>query len=258
MGNNDSMKKCLLEKNLKNKVILVTGSARRIGADIVNTLHANGANVAIHYRSSEKEAKKLSYKLNELRSNSAETFNADLSNAKYTTKLVESVVEWYGYLDGLVNNASTFYPTPLGSITEHHWDEIFSSNLKGPLFLAQAAAPYLRKKNGNIINIIDIYSKKPLTNHSVYCSAKAGLAMLTRSLAKDLAPEIRVNGVSPGAIIWPENDMDETTKNNILQQIPLNNSGQTSDISGCVLYLMRDATYVTGQIIAVDGGRSID
>tara|TARA_B100001093_G_C26815279_1_gene1009417 strand:- start:805 stop:1581 length:777 start_codon:yes stop_codon:yes gene_type:complete len=258
MSHNVFMDTYLPEKNLKNKVILVTGSARRIGADIVKNLHSNGANVAIHYRSSKNEAKKLSCKLNKLRPNSASTFDGDLSNTINITKLVDSVIEWYGCLDGLVNNASTFYPTPFGTITEHDWNEIFSSNLKGPLFLAQAAAPHLRKKNGNIINIIDIYSKKPLLNHSLYCSAKAGLAMLTRSLAKDLAPEIRVNGVSPGAIIWPENEMDEINKKNILQQIPLKRSGETSDISRCVLYLMRDASYVTGQIIAVDGGRSID
>ncbi|MAB58936.1 MAG: pteridine reductase [Verrucomicrobiales bacterium] len=251
------MKAYLPEKNLKDKVILITGSAQRIGAEIVETLHNDGACVAIHYLSSEDKAKALSHKLNKSRPDSAAVFNADLKNVKSIIDLINKVIKWQGRLDGLVNNASTFYPTPVGTITEDHWDEIFCSNLKGPLFLMQAASPYLRKNNGNIVNIIDIYAKKPLVDHTLYCSAKAGLAMLTRSLAKELAPEIRVNGVSPGAIIWPENNMKDATKKDILRQIPLNQIGEKSDIAGCVLYLMRDAKYVTGQIIAIDGGRSI-
>ena len=171
--------------------------------------------------------------------------------------LIADVADWGGGLDILVNNASTFYPTPPGDITEDQWDDLIGANLKAPLFLSQAAIPELRRTRGAIINIVDIHAQRPLRNHSVYGSAKAGLAMLTRALAKDLAPDIRVNGVSPGAILWPEDDMSDAVKKTILEQIPLQRSGDPDDIAGCVLFLARDATYVTGQIIAVDGGRSM-
>ena len=250
---NDSMP----EQTLKDKVILVTGAARRIGAAIVTRLHENGARVAIHYRGSAGDAKSLADNLNSARADSAAVFQADLLDINSIKPLVDAVVEWGGGLDGLVNNASSFYPTPVGSITETQWDELIGSNLKAPLFLAQAAARYLRDNNGAIVNIVDIHAERPLRDHAVYGSAKAGLAMLTRSLAKDLAPNIRVNGVSPGAILWPENGMTETVQKSILEQIPLARTGDPQDIAGCVLYLLRDATYVTGQIIPVDGGRSI-
>ncbi|NQV86631.1 MAG: pteridine reductase [Woeseiaceae bacterium] len=245
------------EQTLNGKVILVTGAARRIGAAIVTCLHTNGARVAIHYRSSADEAHKLAARLNSIRPDSAASFNADLLDVAGLPSLVSAVVDWGGRLDGLVNNASSFYPTPIGSITERHWDELVGSNLKAPLFLSQAAAPHLRESKGAIINIVDIHSGRPLRNHPVYGSAKAGLAMLTRSLAKDLAPKVRVNGVSPGAILWPENDMTESIQQSILDQIPLKRPGDPEDIASCVLFLLRDATYVTGQIIPVDGGRSI-
>ena len=164
---------------------------------------------------------------------------------------------WRGGLDILVNNASTFYPTPLGEITEADWDDLVGSNFKAPLFLSQAAAASLRERRGSIVNIVDIHAQRPLSNHLVYGSAKAGLAMLTRALAKELAPDVRVNGVSPGAILWPESDMSDDTKASILDQVPLARAGEPGDIAGCVVYLVRDATYVTGQIVAVDGGRSI-
>ncbi len=172
-------------------------------------------------------------------------------------ELIGAVFDWGGRLDGLVNNASSFYPTPVGKIDEKHWDELVGSNLKAPLFLSQAAAPHLTDAHGAIVNIVDIHAERPLRDHSVYGSAKAGLAMMTRSLAKDLAPDVRVNGVAPGAILWPENGMTESVQQGILDQIPLNRAGSPEDIAGCVLYLLRDATYVTGQIIPVDGGRSI-
>ena len=172
-------------------------------------------------------------------------------------QLITDITDWGGGLDILVNNASVFYPTPPGDITGDQWDDIVGPNLKAPLFLSQAAMSELRRSRGAIINIVDIHAQRPLRNHAVYGAAKAGLAMLTRSLAKDLAPEIRVNGVSPGAILWPEDDMGDDDKQSILQQIPLQRSGNPDDIAGCVLYLARDATYVTGQIIAVDGGRSV-
>jgi pteridine reductase len=243
--------------NLNGKVALITGAARRIGAAIANTLHQNGADIALHYRKSSADAEALVERLNAGRPDSAALFQAELNDTEALPSFVESVVAWHGTLDILVNNASSFYPTPPGEITQAHWDDLVGSNLKAPLFLSQAALPALREAHGTIINLIDVHAQRPLRNHTVYGSAKAGLAMLTHSLAKDLAPEIRVNGVSPGAILWPENGMDDATKETILKQIPLERPGQPEDIAGCVLYLVRDATYVTGQIIAVDGGRSI-
>lgn len=244
-------------QNLNNKVFLVTGSARRIGAAIVTCLHENGARVAIHYRGSADDARALSEQLNERRADSAAVFQADLLHVETIPPLVDAVIDWGGRLDGLVNNASSFYPTPVGGITQEHWDDLLGSNLKAPLFLSQAAADALARSHGVIINIVDIHADRPLRDHPVYGPAKAGLAMLTRSLAKDLAPNVRVNGVSPGAILWPENGMSETAQKNILEQVPLQCAGSPEDIAGCVLYLARDARYVTGQIIAVDGGRSI-
>jgi pteridine reductase len=243
--------------NLNNKVALVTGAARRIGAAIATRLHESGADVAIHYRGSADEAAALAEKLNAQRPGSAATFAADLNDLSSLQGLVDGVHDWRKRLDILVNNASSFYPTPVGEISEDHWDDLLGSNLKAPLFLSQAAATSLRAAGGVIINIVDIHAQRPLRDHAVYGAAKAGLAMLTRSLAKDLAPEVRVNGVSPGAILWPEDEMSGETKNTILAQIPLKRTGDPDDIAGCVLYLARDADYVTGQIITVDGGRSI-
>jgi len=245
------------EQTLNDKVILVTGAARRIGAAIVTCLHENGARVAIHYRGSAADAENLANRLNSIRADSSMTIQSDLLDIERLPLLINTVLEWGGRLDGLVNNASSFYPTPIGSIDEKQWDELVGSNLKAPLFLSQAAASHLRDSNGAIINIVDIHADRPLRDHPVYGSAKAGLAMLTRSLAKDLAPDVRVNGVAPGAILWPENGMTESVQQNILDQIPLQRAGSPEDIAGCVLYLLRDATYVTGQVIPVDGGRSI-
>jgi pteridine reductase len=182
---------------------------------------------------------------------------ADLRSIDSIHALVDTVVSRTGQLDLLVNNASTFYPTPLGTITEEHWDDLINANLKAPLFLSQAAFPHLRAARGVIINIIDVHSQRPLRDHLVYGPAKAGLAMLTRSLAKDLGPEIRVNGVSPGAILWPEEGLPEKTQQSIIREIALKRVGAPEDIASAVLYLARDATYVTGQILAVDGGRSV-
>jgi pteridine reductase len=243
--------------SLENRVALVTGSARRVGAAIASRLHAAGALVAVHYRGSAEQAEALINRLNDLRPGTAAAFQADLLDTASIPQFIANVLGWQGRLDILVNNASSFYPTPLGEITEAHWDDLLGSNLKAPLFLSQAAAPALRECRGAIINIVDIHAQRPLRDHLVYGSAKAGLAMLTRSLAKDLAPEVRVNGVAPGAILWPESDMSDATKSSILRQVPLERAGEPDDIAGCVLYLARDATYVTGQIIAVDGGRSI-
>ncbi len=245
------------ESSLENKVVLVTGAARRIGAAIVTRLHACGARVAIHYRRSAGDAESLATRLNELRDASAATFQADLLRDASIAALIGDVVDWGGRLDALVNNASTFYPTPVGTITEKEWDDLVGSNFKAPLFLSQAAAPHLCESGGSIINLVDIHAQRPLRNHPVYGPAKAALAMLTRALAKDLAPEIRVNGVAPGAILWPEDGMSDAAQQSILRQVPLQRAGNPDDIAGCVLYLLRDAPYVTGQIIAVDGGRSV-
>jgi pteridine reductase len=242
---------------LEGRVALVTGAARRVGAEIATQLHAAGADVAVHYRHSADDALDLVARLNTLRAESAAAFQADLLDTASIPALVTAVSGWRGGIDILVNNASTFYPTPLGEITEAHWDDLVGSNFKAPLFLAQAAATSLRERGGSIVNIVDIHAQRPLRDHVVYSPAKAGLAMLTRVLAKELAPDVRVNGVSPGAILWPESDMSDETKASILDEVPLARAGSPEDIAGCVVYLVRDATYVTGQILAVDGGRSI-
>ena len=243
--------------SLSGRVALVTGAARRIGATIARALHAQGADVAIHYRGSADDADALAGALNAERGDSAATFSADLTHIASVQKLASNVSAWRSRLDILVNNASSFYPTPIGGITEEQWNDLVGTNLKAPLFLSQALMPSLKAAQGVIINIVDVHAQRPLRDHPVYGPAKAGLAMLTRALAKDLAPDIRVNGVSPGAILWPENGMGDDTKKVILGQIPLGRAGDPEDIAGAVLFLARDATYVTGQIIAVDGGRSI-
>ena len=222
----------------------------------MRTLHANGANVAIHYRSSATDALALAASLNAGRADSAATFQADLLDTPSLPGLADAVTSWGGRLDILVNNASSFYPTPLGTVTEEQWDDLVGSNFKGPLFMAQACLSALKQSRGVIINLVDIHGQRPLKDHHVYSPAKAALAMLTRGLAKDLGPEIRVNGVSPGAILWPTDGMTDEKKQTILDQVPLGRPGGPEDIAGCVLYLVRDATYVSGQIIAVDGGRS--
>jgi pteridine reductase len=242
---------------LNGQVALVTGAARRIGTAISRRLHQHGANVAIHYRESSDEANALCDEFNAARPDSAMSLRADLSDTSAFPELIDSVTEWHGQFDILINNASSFYPTELGHVSEADWDNLIGTNLKAPLFLAQAALVPLRSSRGVIVNIVDIHAQRPLRNHAVYGAAKAGLAMLTRSLAKDLGPDIRVNGVSPGAILWPETELSDAAKKSILGQIPLGRTGEPDDIAGCVLYLVRDATYVTGQIIAVDGGRSI-
>lgn len=247
----------LSQKPLGGAVALVTGSARRIGATIATALHAEGANVVIHYRTSADEADTLAARLNAARDDSALSLRADLLDTAGLPGFIDSVVAWHGRLDILINNASSFYPTPLGTVSERQWDDLVGSNFKAPLFLSQAALPELRKTRGSIVNLIDIHARRPLRDHPVYGSAKAGLAMLTLSLAKDLAPDVRVNGVAPGAILWPEDEMTDATRQSILEQIPLGRPGDPADVAGCIVYLARDAGYVTGQIIAVDGGRSV-
>jgi pteridine reductase len=242
---------------LTGKWALITGAGRRVGAAIARTLHGQGAGVAIHYRSSAADAEVVVGELNRLRPNSALIVQADLLDTGTLGALVDKVISHSGRLDILVNNASSFYPTPLATITELQWTDLLGTNLKAPLFLAQAALPHLRSTRGVIINIVDIHSVRPLRDHTMYGAAKAGLAFLTRALARDLAPDIRVNGVAPGAILWPEGGVSEQMRETVLKQIPLKRVGEPADIASCVLYLVRDAHYVTGQIIAVDGGRSV-
>jgi pteridine reductase len=235
----------------------VTGAAKRIGAVIARSLHDAGANVAIHYHSSAAAADELAADLNQRRAGSAFTVGADVRDITALERMAQQVLQRTGKLDVLVNNASNFYPTPLGSVTEEQWHDLIGSNLKAPLFLSQAVLPALRAARGVIINIVDVHAQRPLRDHPVYGAAKAGLAMLTRSLAKDLGPHIRVNGVSPGAILWPDIGMSEQLRAGIIRQTALKRSGEPQDIAAAVLFLVRDAPYVTGQIIAVDGGRSV-
>ena len=241
---------------LDGKVALVTGSAVRVGAEIVRELHRCGADVAIHYRSSSDAADELAADLNAGRAGSAMTIRADLLKTGDIEPMVSAVADWRGRLDIVVNNASSFYPTPIGTITEENWDDLVGSNLKAPLFVAQAATPHLKAVHGSLVNIVDIHAQRPLKHHLVYGPAKAGLAMLTRSLAKELGPEIRVNGVSPGAILWPADGMSDEAKTSVLEQVPLGRPGAPRDIASTVRFLVTEATYITGQIIAVDGGRS--
>jgi pteridine reductase len=242
---------------LRDQVVLITGGARRVGAEIARTLHAAGANILIHYRSSAAAAIALADEFNGVRAHSAAIFAAHLLHAEAPGQLIAAALLEFGRLDILVNNASSFYATPVGQITLPQWDDLIGSNLKAPLFLSQAAAPSLRAQRGLIINMIDIHALRPLRAHPVYCAAKAGLAMLTRSLARELGPEIRVNGIAPGPVLWPERDMDEVLKREIIDKTALKRQGTPQDIARTALFLAKDAPYVTGQIIAVDGGRSI-
>ncbi len=243
---------------MQGKVVLITGGARRVGAAITEHLHASGAQIMLHYRHSAQEARALAAKLNLQRPDSVSLVQADLLNLAGLPHLVAQTVAHFGRLDALVNNASSFYPTPIGQITEADWDDLLGSNLKGPLFLAQAAAPELKRNHGAIVSITDIHVDRPMKNHLVYNLAKAGLAALTRSLARELAPEVRVNAVAPGANIWPEDGVfDEVARQRILSTIPLKRAGEPDDLARTVKFLLADAPYITGQIIPVDGGRSI-
>lgn len=240
-------------------VALITGGARRIGAAIAEKLHSHGYNIVLHYRQSEAEAKALVEKLNNLRSDSARALAANLSQQADIKKLAQQAIQQWQGLDVLVNNASSFYPTPLASATPEQWDDLFDSNLKAAFFLSQALTEALSKTRGCIINITDIHADRPLKNHPIYCAAKAGKAMLTKSLARELAPLVRVNAIAPGAILWPnqESEMNDAAKLEILAQIPLERQGTVDDIARTVIFLAKDAPYITGQIITVDGGRSL-
>jgi len=241
---------------VQGRVVLITGGAKRVGAAICRRLHGAGASLMLHYRSSAGEARLLQAELNNLRADSVALVQADLLELPQLPALVERTLGTYGRLDALVNNASSFHPTPIGEIDAADWDDLMGTNLKAPLFLSQAAAPALRKAHGAIVNITDIHADRPLKNYVVYSAAKAGLAGLTRSLARELAPEVRVNAVAPGPILWPEDDQfDELSRQRIVSQTPLKREGTPEDIARAVHFLLFDAPYVTGETIAVDGGR---
>jgi pteridine reductase len=246
------------ERDLTDKVALITGGAHRIGATIAHALHAQGARLVIHYHSSDAAAHALQQELHERRADSVMLVRGDLGNGERLTRnLVQETIDRFGRLDVLVNNAARFQATPVGETHENQWDEIIDTNLKAPYFLSQASAPHLRKHGGSIINIADIYGERPLAGYPVYSIAKAGVIMLTKSLARELAPEVRVNAISPGAILWPEREMDEMAQQRIISRTPLKCTGDPSDIARAVLYLVCDATFTTGQVITVDGGRSV-
>ena len=248
------------------KTALVTGAANRIGAQIARTLHQNGANLIIHHRpssgnmsgnkshASSLSAQTLEAELNSHRPGSAIRYQADLSDIAEIESLAQKSSQTFGQLDILVNNASSFYATPLGSITEQHWTDLLGSNLKSPLFLSQACYPALKEANGCIINLLDIYATSPLKNHSLYCSAKAANQMLVKSLASDMAPDVRINGIAPGAILWPEANQSDDEQQLIMDNIPLQKIGHPDNITQTVLFLINN-DYITGEVITIDGGR---
>ncbi len=244
-----------MNPSLTGKVVLITGAARRIGAVIVRRLHQEGMNIVLHYRTSQADAIKLANELNAQRAQSVHCVQADLLNTAQLPPLIEQAVERWYRLDLLINNASSFYPTPIGTATEQQWDDLVGSNVKAPFFLAQAAAPYLRQEQGSIVNLVDIYAQRPMGRHTIYCIAKAGMAMLTYSLARELGPEVRVNGIAPGAMLWPDAGASAALQNHILSRLVLPRPGDPQDIANAVVFLARDCGYITGQIIAIDGGR---
>lgn len=245
---------------MDNKVVLITGAARRVGAAIARELHARGARLMLHYRGSAAEAMELAGMLNRQRPDSVATVQADLLNTEQLPLLVDACIQRFGQLDGLVNNASSFFSGTLGQIDAAAWDDLMGSNLRAPLFLAQAAAPYLRQTQGAVVGIVDIHAERPLKNYVVYSLAKAGHAQLIRSLALELAPAVRVNGVAPGANVWPETSerFSAEERARIEASIPLGRTGEPQDIARAVAFLLSsDAAYITGQVLAVDGGRSV-
>ncbi|MFP4247009.1 MAG: pteridine reductase [Halochromatium sp.] len=243
--------------SLGGKVALITGGAQRIGARIARLLHAEGADLALHYYRSREAAEALQQELQARRQGSVQLVQANLCDIARLPALLDEVEAYHGRLDVLVNNASSFYPTPLDEATEAHWDELLGSNLKGPFFLARAAARLLRASRGTVINLVDIHAERPLEAHPIYSIAKAGNAMMVKTLARELGPEVRVNGIAPGAILWPEQGLADTAKDEILGRTALARPGSPDDIARTLLFLVRDADYITGQIIAVDGGRTL-
>ena len=244
---------------MQGKVVLVAGGAKRVGAAICRRLHAAGAELAVHYHSSAQEALALQDELNELRPKSAAAFQADLLDLNALPKLVHKVVRKFWQLDALVNNASSFYATPLAEVDEQQWHDLLGTNLRAPLFIAQAAAAELRRRHGCIVNIADIHAERPMHGHLLYSVAKAGLVALTRGLAQEMAPQVRVNAIAPGVIIWPEGEawLDEEQRRKIVAHTLLKREGEPDDIARAVAFLIQDAPYITGQVIHIDGGISV-
>lgn len=245
---------------MQGKVVLVTGGAKRVGAAICRRLHAAGATLAIHYRSSAQQALALQEELDAQRPGSAVAFQAELLDMAALPQLVSAVTQRFGRLDALVNNASSFYATPLTDIDEHQWTDLLGTNLKAPLFLAQAAADELRRRHGAIVNIVDIHAERPMQGHLLYSVAKAGLVALTKGLAQEMAPQVRVNAVAPGVIVWPEGEEweDDERRRKIVAHTLLKREGEPDDIALTVRFLLNDSPYITGQVIAVDGGRTVN
>jgi pteridine reductase len=243
-------------KENSEPVVLVTGAARRLGAAICRRLHAEGMRVVIHYRNSADPAEALRRELEQRRADSVRLVQADLLSPGAPDTVATEALAAFGRLDGLVNNASTFYVTPLAEANEEHWEELTGSNLRAPYFLTRACAPALARTRGAVVNMLDIHGGRPLPGYSIYSIAKAGLAMATRALARELAPQVRVNGIAPGAILWPENGISEEAKAAVLSHIPLGRCGSPEEISAAVLFLLRDATYTSGHILPVSGGRT--
>jgi pteridine reductase len=248
-----------LDTPLQDKVVLITGGAKRVGAAICRMLHAGGARLMIHYRTSTGEARALQSELNLRRPQSAAIIQGDLLNVAILSSLVQETIAHFGRLDVLINNASSYYPTELGEIGEAEWEDLMGSNLKAPLLLSQAAAVELRKQHGCIVNITDMHVERPKKGYVVYSIAKAGLVALTKSLALELAPDVRVNAVAPGPVLWPEDNpqFDEVYRQRVVSQTLLKRLGEPEDVARAVRFLTRDAPFVTGQVLAVDGGRSL-
>lgn len=242
---------------IADKNILITGAAKRVGAHCVRYLHAQGANILLHYRASKGEAVAMANELNDQRSDSVRIYQAELQDIKALQGLADEARQAWGGVDVLINNASTFYATDMGGVTESQWDELLASNLKSPFFLIQALTPVLKQRGGCVVNIVDIHAERGLEGFPVYSVAKAGLAALTKILAKELAPQIRVNAVAPGAILWPDNELAEQQKKEIQAKVALQKTGCPDDIAKAVAYLIYDAQYITGQVITVDGGRTL-
>ena len=242
---------------LAGKTVLITGAAKRVGAEIARLMHASGANLVLHYRSSAEDAAALERELNEARPGSALCAECDLLEVAQLPGLVGRAVDGFGGLDVLINNASTFFPTPVGDITEIDWDDLLGTNLKAPLFLSQAAAPALQARGGLIINIADIHGMRPLRRYPVYSIAKAGLIMLTKSLARELGPQVRVNAVAPGPVMWPADGLDAALQEKIISRTALKRPGSAAEVARACLFFASEAAYITGQVLAVDGGRSI-
>jgi pteridine reductase len=238
-------------------VALITGAGKRVGAVIARTLHAAGYSVVLHCRRSRDEAAALAAELERACAGSSLVLQADLADLQAPAMLVDATLAHFDRLDALVNNASAFFPTPVGTVTVEQWNELFASNAQAPFFLAQAATPALRAAQGAIVNLVDIYAERALANHPLYCMAKAALAAMTRALALDLAPDVRVNGVAPGAVLWPSDGKPYDDQQAMLARTPMQRAGSPEDVAGAVLWLLRDAPYVTGQILNVDGGRTL-